>query len=1044
MIDSYRLRRRPGRTLGLLLSVSAGLSITATSLSATAANTETANPEDTLRLAQADSSGPPTAADADANANDARKKPPVALEEIVVTGSRIVRSDVNTANPVTMIDSTTIESLGLTSVGDVVAQLPQNSNFTSSTNVGAGNFNVGAQLANLRGLNPFFGTRTLTLVNTQRFVPTTAGGAVDLTVIPSLLIARTEVVTGGASAVYGSDAVAGVINVILDNKLQGVKFQIDDGQTTAHDGNGFHVGLAGGTGFADSKGHVVVGAEFASDKEIGDCSLVRSWCAQQYGEFTNTLNASNGQPHYIIGPGSHPLNSYTGILTSAFGARLGQFDASGTSLVPFNLGNYAAGAGGFSPMQGGDGPGSYDSLIIRPPVKHYSIYGNTTYQLTDTLEAGIDASFARREASNTQASNGALGFPLDVVFPDNAYLSAAAAAALGGAPGYLTSDTANLIPQINDTVNTNGRVVFSLKGHLAGDWNWDGYFEYGENKTHETLKNDVVNDLGYPFTALVGGPPEPANSYDFFSWALDAVKDPSTGNIVCRATLAGPAYNPLAAGCQPLNLFGAKNASAAGLAYAYRDLHEDSLFRQEVFSANVHGTLFAGWGAGSIAGAAGVEYRHDAANVTHDQQDQPWYNNYLLSYGSDYAGHINVTEGFVEVNAPLLKDLPGVKYLELDASVRETSNKNENEASGIGNTANFASWKLGMLYDASNWLRFRGTRSRDVRAPSFYELYSQNRASGGFFGTFVNPWTGNPQDAVNIVTGGNVNLKPELADTTTAGVVLNFSGALSGLRLSADWYQIKLNEAISQLGGQGIIGSCFATGTYCNLLQGVSNGAGGFTDVTAIQNYNLNLTSYITKGIDYEADYLLPLSRFSERRMDTLDLRIIASYLYDMLVNTGAPGAPVINYAGQSGPTAAFGNFNTSPKWQANAIVTYFNGPITAVVQARYIGSGRFETIDPTTGLAVLGPGDPGYSTTYAASINNNKVASATYVNLALTYRLPWMKQDGESLELFGTLDNVFDRDPAVAPGGNGYPTNPVYFDTIGRRWDLGLRLKFR
>lgn len=163
------------------------------------------------------------------------------VEEVVVTGSRLSRSTFTTPNPVTVVDANDIQNLGLTNVGEVLGEIPQNSNFFAANNVGLGNFNVGAQLANLRGLNPFFGTRTLTLIDTERVVPTATGGGVDVTLIPSMLVARTEVVTGGASAVYGSDAVAGVVNIILDRKLNGFKAQADYGATSHGDGNDGHL-----------------------------------------------------------------------------------------------------------------------------------------------------------------------------------------------------------------------------------------------------------------------------------------------------------------------------------------------------------------------------------------------------------------------------------------------------------------------------------------------------------------------------------------------------------------------------------------------------------------------------------------------------------------------------------------------------------------------------------------------------------------------------------------------------------------------------------
>ena len=242
-------------------------------------------------------------------------------DEILVTGSRVGRSTFETPNPVTVLNSKDVENLGLNNVGEAVKELPQNSNFFSGNNVGAGNFNVGAQLVNLRGLNPFFGTRTLTLIDTQRVVSTTAGGGVDITLVPSMLVGRVETVTGGGSAVYGSDAVAGVVNVILDKSLEGFKAQADFSRTTHGDGNDWHASAAYGTGFADGRGHFIAGVEYQNTAAIGDCAKVRDWCAKSYGEFTNNDYATPGapgygQPHYVIGPNATiAYSSATGALT---------------------------------------------------------------------------------------------------------------------------------------------------------------------------------------------------------------------------------------------------------------------------------------------------------------------------------------------------------------------------------------------------------------------------------------------------------------------------------------------------------------------------------------------------------------------------------------------------------------------------------------------------------------------------------------------------------------------------------------------------------
>lgn len=1002
-------------------------------------------------------SGPPQSAAGAGTAAAAGQSGGSQLEEVVVTGSHIAQSTFTSPTPVTVIDSNTMQNLGLVDVGDVINQMPANSNFTSAANIGLGNFYIGAQFANLRGLDPFFGTRTLTLVNSQRFVPTAAGGQVDLNVIPSIMIDHTDVVTGGASAAYGSDAVAGVINIVLNNKFEGLKLQVDGGETTYGDGGDIHTGLMWGKGFFDGRLHNVIGAEYEDAQGIGICGEVRPWCAQGWAEFTNTGYTSNGQPHYIIGPNGTSYFPYNGMLATFAappvftGPSLGQFNSAGTGFVPFNPGTYGSGAGAFTATQGGSGPNYYDGVTIRPPVIHWSIYDHLSFDVTSSLQATLDLSFAQRRTTNSQAADGAYGFPANAIASDNAYLPPGVGAQCTPLC-WFDVDVGNLLSLQNDTTNNVGRILLGLKGNLFGGWTWDGYYTWGENGTRERLANDIVENFGV--SPLFTGAPEPAGTYDFFNWALNAVKNPATGQVVCAATLPGnPAYDPLAAGCVPLNLFGTANVNPAALAYAYRTLHQDSAFTQDVVSANAHGDLFSGWGAGPVAAAIGVEYRHSMADVTHDLADQPWYSQYFLSYGGDYSGDTDVIEGFGELNLPILKSMPLAQLLELDISARETQWKASNTLTGVDESYDFPSWKFGLVWDPADWLRVRATRSRDTRAPSFYELWAQTVDTGGLFGTVANPWVnppgsaefGTPVDVARVASGAAsplVGLRPEEADTTTAGIVFSPENALQGLQLSADWYQIIITNAIAEVGAAGVVTACYDGYTYyCQFITGTPNGTGGFSSITGVNNNNLNIGSYTTRGFDYEVEYKLPLDRIAANRSDSVDFRVLATYQYDQIINPGA-GLPAYNYAGQTGPTAAFGDYNTVPKWQGNGFITYQNASFTGVVQIRYIGSGKYEVVDPNTGLPVLAPGDAGYSSTYGGSINNNSVASMTYFNLALTYTLPFFNTDQRSLQVFGTLDNVFNRYPPVAPGGNGYPTNPVYFDTYGRTWRLGVRLQ--
>ncbi|HEY5409795.1 MAG TPA: TonB-dependent receptor plug domain-containing protein, partial [Caulobacteraceae bacterium] len=594
--------------------------------------------------------------------DDANAKSGGAVGEVIVTGSRIQRSTFTSPNPVTVINEQEIQRLNLTNAGDIVAQLPQNSNFFAGNNVGLGNFNVGAQLVNLRGLNPFFGTRTLTLVDTQRVVPTTTGGGVDVTLIPSNLVGRVDTETGGASAVYGSDAIAGVVNIILDTKLNGFKGTVDYGQTKYGDGRDYHASLAYGSGFAGGRGHFIIGGEFEHTEDIGICSEVRGWCATNEAEYTNpnfnTPGAPGyGQPHYIIGPGGTAANQTpTGAVIPCIptdppvpnshlppggvcvnpGTPLMQFNASGSALQPFTQGAYAAGAGFFGFQQGGDANavGAYETTTMKPDVRKYTALMHVDYDLTNNITGSLEGWFARSVAVNPVA-NGAIGpYALEVgngvyvgneIAADNAYLTPAEAAyvnSLGGVAAF-GRNMLGTTEARNQTNDDTYRFVASLKGDLGGSWGWDLYGTFGENRNDQHLFHNVAGQL--------------------LQFATDAVHGPG-GSIVCGVTIPGrinpntgapykPADATLAAengGCVPINLFGQGNASQAALNYAFPTLAESSVYTQEVVSGNVHGDLFQGWGAGAIKLAAGAEWRREHGDVTHDLQDQPYYAYYTL------------------------------------------------------------------------------------------------------------------------------------------------------------------------------------------------------------------------------------------------------------------------------------------------------------------------------------------------------------------------------------------------------------------------------
>lgn len=958
--------------------------------------------------------------------------------EVLVTGSRVRRDGFDAPNPLTVVTAEQIEKLGQVNVAETLNIIPQNTAFQSDTNVGiVATANIGSTFANLRGLNPFYGTRTLTLVDSRRFVPTSDGGAVDLNMIPSMLVSRIETVTGGASAAYGSDAVAGVVNVILDKSLVGFKSQLDFGQTFRGEGRSKHAAFAGGIPFANGRGHFLIGAEYQDNDGIGDCAEVRDWCAEGYDIFNNSGiraldengvrvpsgynipgSPTYGQPNFVIGPNSkQAFNVSQGVFRDLDptppALRFKRFNDEGTALVDMDPGLYVSNIS-IGPRQGGDGDSTYADSALQTPLERYSIFTHTSFGLTDTLEATLEMSYGGREVNVAQQMTG----PRSTYFikADNAFLPPEVAALFPpGGQASLGKDLDEAFASVNHAKAETFRVVAGLSGDAFADWKWEGYYQYGRNTREQSLSNTRVNS--------------------FFQYALDAVRHPETGEIVCRAVLEG---NPDAEGCVPMNLFGLNNLTQEALNYAYRTTREDFEYDQHVVAASLNGDLFDGWGAGSVGAAVGVEYRSESGMVTHG--NIPYFNEFAFTFGRDFGGDIEVLEGFAEVNVPLLRDRPLARFLELNGAVRQTNNRNEDALTGDSKSTDITSWKLSAIYDPVSWLRLRGTRSRDIRAAGFRELYNKAVPTepGSTSGRVNNPFNGNAVDATPILGGGDFALEPETADTTTVGIVLTPTGFAEGLRFSADWYEIEINDAITSTFGQQLVDFCFNLGAFCERIT-FNPDVPGNADITFIRATQVNLSTFTSRGVDFEVDYSLPLSRFSANAAGNLHFRLLAAWNYDLLI-ASAPGAPVRNYAGQTGPNPAFGDFNSAPKWLFNSFVTYSRGGFSATLNARHVDSGKLNILR-------IGPDDPNYSPTLVNSISDNTVDSATYVTLAMSYAMPFAG-DPRGLEFFGVINNLFDEDPPIAPGGGGgggsnYPTNPVYFDTIGAQFRAGLRVRF-
>jgi iron complex outermembrane recepter protein len=992
------------------------------------------------------------------------------LAEVQVTGTRIAqRSDYVSPTPTLTFAAEDLEKLGIVNVSDAMTQIPQNVSQFTPANTGGSAFFIGSTLANLRGLNPFFGTRTLTLVDTRRFIPTTQGDAVDLNFIPSIMIQRMETVTGGASAAYGSGAISGVVNVILDKRLQGIKFDADYGLTDRNDGKNWHWGLAGGTDFAGGRGHIVAGGEMQNSDAIQSCADARSWCSKGYGLFDNNTGFAFGPGSPITPkiPGLPEFNhvydlranqlSSTGVIWSPTPGSTWQFNDAGTDIVPFAIGQTGQFAVGGSAI-GGDGDSIYKNMTLYPEVKRATSFSHVDYDISDRLGVYGELSYGQVKGTNHQWSTFNNAYSV-CVRPDNAYLGTLSTAAQNAiAAGANNSAFTNFFnggcfggtilskdwyPQDDQTVTTDTKVlrgVVGMNGKLGQNWNWDAYYQYGKTKRDQIGR-------GY-----------------FSNWrltmALDSVIDPGTGQPVCRAVLTGqvPSSSPfgyvpvadpsLITGCQPLNPFG-QAASQAAMDYAFGSLTEHDDIRQDVIAASMNGTLWEGW-AGPIGAAAGIEWRKDRLN--NDAGDLPVAErtDFSLQYGDSFAGDTKVTEAFTEVEVPLLKDLPGARLWTVNGAVRYAKYETTGGFGTIGGTnkQNITTWKFASVWDPISWLRVRGSYSHDIRAASFRELfYSQTIPPGGIFGNTNNPWIDasllppgqTASDAAYLILTGNPAVKPEKAKTITAGFVLTPGGWAQGMHFSADYYQIKLVDGLS-LGGVNVVQECFndPNSPYCDYLTfgpGLpgqeTNPNFDKTNITSTRTIYGNLSPYKTKGVDLSWDYGMALDRFFSQAPGRLDLRLTASDSLKTIVPSG------IDVSGQNGADQGFlSDFASSPDWSANFTVSYTNGPFVGTLQTRWVSSGILDKQNPKTD-----PSQAGYDPTMSFSVDDNTIGNYYLFNATASWDF---KPSGfEKLQVFLTINNLLDRNPplsATATGTGG--VNAALYDALGRTYRLGVRMK--
>ncbi|MEO9130297.1 MAG: TonB-dependent receptor [Sphingomonas sp.] len=913
---------------------------------------------------------PSAASPADPNA------PPEASDgEIIVTGSRLAATGFSAPSPTTVMDGSAIALRAPTSISEVINRLPSVRNSVSPSS-SQRQFGGGTSPVDLRGLGP---VRTLTLVDGNRFTPTLEDGTIDTSLIPVNLIERIDVVTGGASAAYGSDAVAGVVNFVLNKKLQGIRASAQAGVTQRGDGSSQTFGLAGGTSFANDHGHVILGIDYSNGGGVGTI-LSRAFGRKLPGQISygNTRPADTPALGFATNV-NYATQTPGGLITA--GPLRGTAFASDGSTYPFQYGTIYSNL-----MVGGSNVGGdvfYWPLLT--PIKRVATMGRIEYELTDNITAFVVGSYGRTSADTYTGFNQS-SF---IISRDNAFLPAATRAAMV-ATGQQTITVGRLLTENGGVPqrNTFGtwRALGGVTGKLGRSWSWDATYQYGESHNEFLFTSQVV----------------PAN----YRAAVNAVRD-GGGNIVCGPIATNPNLTPaqrlqVQPGCVPINIFGQGAPSAAALAYIAPEAYHRWTNTRSVVAANLRGSPFATW-AGDVQIAIGGEYRRDKLSAVSDPLSIAGITA-AGNYGA-YDGSINVKEGYAEIGVPLAKDAPFARALDLNGAVRRT----DYSTSGAVTT-----WKVGLTYEPIEAIRIRGTLSRDIRAPSLSELYAYT-SPGVSVASAINPFN-NQSGALATSNNGNLALQPEIARTKTAGIVFQPDWAWArGLKLSADYYDIDVRGLITSVGGTQVIARCFAGETvYCPQIKFDTSTFG----IAYVQALSFNLNRLRARGLDFEFAYRLPIPESAGR----VDLRVLATRVIKL---TTFDRGTVIERAGSLGNGGL-------PKWVGTADLSYSKNDFTGTLSGRYTSSAIND-------VSRIGPDDPAYSPTLPNSINYNRFPSAAYFDLNLQQGI---RTAGRAqMNVFALVENLLDKAPPTY-AATGVLTGDPY-DLIGRRFKFGVRVQY-
>lgn len=918
------------------------------------------------------------------------------LDTITVSSSRIKRQDgFAEATPVSVIGAEALKREARVDIADLIRQMPAFGSSSSPSNgrnqslVTAGT--GGLNLVNLRNLGF---NRTLVLFDGQRVGASNIAGGVDMSTIPTSLVERVEVVTGGASAAWGSDAIAGVVNVLLNKKFRGFETNVVYSDNFSNNHETSKIEATFGTGFAGGKGGLILNAAFNRTPDEFYSYDIPGFAYQRLVENPDYA-AGNGKPKLI-------LKSNVGLLRATDGGLITSGPLAGINFVgsqatptaftgTASRGFYAwGGTAGTNTSEG-------DLGLVSAPSHGHTLFGLASWDFNDAFSMSLQVNrgkFWSRTNSWSDIRYGNVPITIDNPFIPQSIVSQMTTLGITG----FNLGTTNHVPgkpslqqQIDGAGysvvdNTRGltRYVLSFKGSIGENWKWDAYYQVG--------KTDFLIDSQNNQTASRR------------NLALDAIRVTSAnvgssglplGSIACRSTLTSPLN-----GCQPLNPFGVGNQSAAAIQYISEITRAGGQYgegdmTQKVAAVSMQGTLPFGLAAGNVATAFGLETRNEEGVQRASAAAQA--STFQLGNPKNFYGQYETKEGFAEVNVPLLKD-QGVKSLSFDAAARMTD---------YSTSGRVETYKFGLVSQLVDSLRLRASYSLDIRAPTLFDLFNTGQPVTG---TARDPKTGYSV-AVFSTSRGNLKLNPEESTTKSFGVVYT-PGWLDGFNASLDWYDIKIKGAISSYNVETTLTQCAAGNqVFCaNLVFGGANGA-----LSEVFAQPVNADTAGTSGFDLAMDYKTFVGP------GAVHFNLMGNYMDAQYIESlGAR----YDYAGAIGRDSRYAG---SPKITAQASVSYVQGPWSVSAVGRMVGAAKL----------VYQWG--------ATDVDNNDVPAQYYVDLRSSYNFDSGMLNG--LQVFAALDNVLNRKPPLVPmneGGSAFETPYAdWFHTpFGVVYRLGARLK--